>query len=227
MFVQWVRKNSFPVFHYKSKATQATTGQEAEATVLVYTALPSKGHSVRKESEMLRLKQITRFAAFLGALVASASSAHATDIGGTISSTLTITEDSQLVDDVTCTVTGVPCVAIGAPNVTLELNGFTMTGQADPQTGCQGGPSTFPAVLEDGIDVNAQTGVTIHGPGLVQRFRGPGIYAYNNSNRLTVTGVTVSTTCFSGILIGGGSEHDIKDNVTVRNGNSGFPCGGI
>lgn len=173
------------------------------------------------------LKQITLSAALLAALVVSASSAHAADIGGTISGTLTITEDSQLVDDVTCTVTGAPCIAIGAPNLKLELNGFTITGQADPQTACQGGPSTFPAVVEDGIDVNAQTGVTIRGPGLVERFRGPGIYAYNNSRRFTVTGVTVSITCFSGILVGGGSEHDISDNVSVRNGNKNFPCGGI
>ena len=53
------------------------------------------------------------------------------DIGGKISSTLTITADSQLVDDVTCTVTGAACIVIGASHVTLDLNGFTMTGQAD------------------------------------------------------------------------------------------------
>src|SRR5262245_12626272 len=142
---------------------------------------------------MIHLKQITWVATLLGALDVSVISAQAADIGGIISSTLTITDDSQLVDDVTCTVTGAPCIAIGASNVKLELNGFTMTGQADAQTACQGGPSTFPAVLEDGIDVNMQAGVTIRGPGLVQRFRGTGIYAYNNSSRLTVTGVTVST----------------------------------
>ena len=175
---------------------------------------------------MLPLKRIPRFTLFLGVLV-SISSTQARDIGGTISGTLTITEDSQLTDDVTCAVNDAPCIAIGAPNVTLELNGFTMTGQADAQTACQGGPATFPAVVEDGIDVNAQAGVTIRGPGLVQRFRGPGIYAYNNGNRLTVTGVTVSTNCFAGILVGGGSEHDIRDNVSVRNGNRSFACGGI
>lgn len=175
---------------------------------------------------MMRMRRVSWYA-FLGALLACVGSALARDIGGTISATLTITEDSQLVDDVICTVMGAPCVAVGAPGVTLELNGFTMTGQADAQTACQGGPPTFPAVIEDGIDVNGQAGVTIRGPGLVQRFRGPGIYAYNNGNRLTVTGVTVSTNCFSGILVGGGSEHDIRDNVSVRNGNRSFPCGGI
>lgn len=164
---------------------------------------------------------------FLGLLIGWGETAQARDIGGTIATTLTITEDSQLVDDVTCTVINAPCISIGGPNVTLELNGFSMTGGADEQTACQGGPPTFPAVLEDGIDVNGQSGVTIRGPGLIQRFRGPGIYAYNNSNRVTVSGVTVSTNCFAGILVGGGAEHDIRENVSVRNGNRSFPCGGI
>ena len=106
---------------------------------------------------MSRLKTGKWLAAFLGAFFVCAGSASATDIGGTISTTLTITEDSQLLDDVTCAVTGLPCIAIGAPHVTLELNGFTMTGQADPQTGCGCAPSTFTAgATEDGIDVNAQ-----------------------------------------------------------------------
>src|SRR5262244_1848098 len=111
---------------------------------------------------MLRRKQISWLAVFLGAFVVFAGSAHATDISGTISKTLTITEDSQLVDDVTCVVNDAPCIAIGAPNVTLELNSFTMTGQADPQTACNGGGRGG----EIGIDVNAQTGVDIRGPGL-------------------------------------------------------------
>src|SRR5438132_8449540 len=102
---------------------------------------------------MIRTKRVRWFAAFLNALFVCAGSAHAADIGGTISTTLTITEDSQLVDDVTCTVTGLPCIAVGAPHVTLELNGFTMTGQANAQTACDGGPTTFvAAALEGGID---------------------------------------------------------------------------
>ena len=176
---------------------------------------------------MPRLKRITRFAAFLGGLLVCAGSTHARDIGGIISTTLTITEDSQLVDDVTCTVTDAPCIAIGASGITLDLNGFSMTGLADPETGCGGGPSTFPPVVEDGIDVNGRTGVTIRGPGLVQRFRGPGIYSRNNGSGLTVTGVTVSTNCASGILVGGGSSHDLSGNIAVRNGNGANPCGGI
>ena len=176
---------------------------------------------------MLRVKCIASCAAFVAALVACAGSARGTDIGGTISSTLTITENSQLVDDVTCTVSGVPCIAVGGSGITLDLNGFTMTGLGDSETGCQGGPSTFPANIESGIDVSGQTGVTIRGPGLVQRFRGAGIYAHSSAGAVTVTGVTVSTNCYSGILIGGGSDHVFTDNVAVRNGNGSFPCGGI
>ena len=140
------------------------------------------------------LKRIMWFAAFL-------CSAHAANIGGTITGTLTITEDSQLVDDVTCTLTGAPCIAIGAPNITLNLNGFTMTGQADPQTACSGaGTGT-----DIGIDVNTQMGIEIRGPGLVQQFRGFGIRLLNSTG-VTITGVTTSTNCFSGIFVAGGSN---------------------
>jgi hypothetical protein len=88
---------------------------------------------------MKPLKWITLLAAVLGSLFVCAGIVHATDIGGTISSTLTITENSQLLDDVICTVTLAPCIAIGASRVTLELNGFTVTGHADAKTGCSGG----------------------------------------------------------------------------------------
>jgi hypothetical protein len=156
-----------------------------------------------------------------------AGSARAVDIGGTISSTLTITEDSQLVDDVTCTVTGAPCIVIGASHVRLELNGFTMTGQADAITGCSGGAAPFtPPAIEDGIDVTGQTGVAIQGPGLIQQFRNSGIFLLN-SNGVRVIGVTMSTNCNAGILVGGGSGHDLFGNISVRNGNSTAPCGGI
>jgi len=174
---------------------------------------------------MIHLKTTAWWSAILGALLACLANAHATDIGGTISATLTITENSQLVDDVTCTVTGAPCIAIAGSNVTLELNGFTMTGQADARTACVGGTPTF---FENGIDVESQTGggIAIRGPGLVQRFRGPGIFLLQSTG-VTVTSVTISTNCFSGILIVGGSGHEIGGNISVRNGNLVAPCGGI
>jgi len=171
---------------------------------------------------MICLKIGTQCAGFLGALLLCASSAHAADVGGTISSTLTITENSQLVDDVTCIVTGAPCIAIGAPNVTLKLNGFTMTGLADSQTPCNGGP----VAGEEGIEVNVQTGVTIQGPGLVRQFRAPGIRLINTTG-VTVMAVTTSTNCMSGILVNAGSGNELDNNVSVRNGVPTGGCGGI
>jgi hypothetical protein len=157
----------------------------------------------------------------------SAVSAHATDISGTISSTLTITENSKLVDDVTCTVIGAPCIAFGASGLTLDLNGFTMTGLADPQTTCSAGPTTFVVgTVEDGIELNARDNGTVHGPGIVQQFRGPGVFSINSSN-LTVRGVTTANNCMSGILVGSGTNHNIADNISVRNGSRTFACGGI
>jgi len=171
---------------------------------------------------MTRLGLGTWLATLLGALWVCAGSAHGTDIGGAISATLTITGDSQLVDDVTCTVVAAPCIAIGAPHVTLDLNGFTITGQADPQTGCSGTGTGG----ENGIDVNTQTGVQIRGPGLVKQFRGFGIRLQNSTGG-TIMDVTVSTSCFSGIFVSGGSDHRLEGNVAVRNGHGTNPCGGI
>ena len=141
---------------------------------------------------------------------------QATEISGIISTTLTIS-----------TVSNAPCIAIAASHVTLQLNGFTITGQADPKTACNGGPTTFnPATEETAIAVYGQTDVTIRGPGLIRQFRGAGMFA-NNSVGVTVKDVTVSTNCRSGIPVGGGSNHHVIHNVSVRNGNSSFPCGGI
>jgi hypothetical protein len=174
---------------------------------------------------MNRVKSFVYSTSGLFLLLICVGTAQAAKISGTISTTLTIFEDSQLVGDVTCTVSGAPCISIGAPHVTLDLNAFTMTGQADAQKGCI--DQTFvPNFSEDGIDVNAQTSVTIRGPGLIQRFRGPGVFL-RKSIGITVTRVTVSTNCASGILVQGGSLHDLRGNIAVRNGNLTNPCGGI
>ena len=173
---------------------------------------------------MLRPRRIPCFALYLGALLVSASSTQATDIGGTISSTLTITEDSQLVDDVTCTVTGAACIAFGAAGVTLDLNGFTMTGLANPATACIG-VTGIPGG-EFGIFVNGFSNVTIRGPGLVQRFRAQGILL-NNSSGSTVRDVTSSTNCASGFQLNNGSNNLLENNVSVRNGHVTAACGGI
>lgn len=161
-------------------------------------------------------------------LALSGNVAFAANISGTISTTLTIMENSRLVGDVTCTVSGAPCIAFGAPGLTLDLNGYAMTGMADPLAGCSGGPTlSMPAMPpENGITVDTQRSVTILGPGLVQFFRNAGIFL-NNSIGVTVSGVTSSTNCLSGILVGGGSDHDLNSNLLIRNGNANYPCGGI
>ena len=72
----------------------------------------------------------------------------------------------------------------------------------------------------------AQTDVTIRGPGLIQRFRNSGIFV-GGSTGVTVRDVTTSTNCDARILVGGGSGHNLRGNLSVRNGNGTFPCGGI
>jgi hypothetical protein len=169
---------------------------------------------------MIRLQRGTPLAAFLLVFFFVGDS-RATDISGTISSTLTIRENSRLVDDVICTVSGAPCLDIGASNVTVDLNGFSITGLADPQTGCAGSQGS----AEQGIRILQQTGVTIRGPGVVQRFRTHGILI-NIGNGNTVTGVTTSTNCMAGILVSGESNV-LENNISIANGNLNAPCGGI
>jgi hypothetical protein len=97
-----------------------------------------------------------------------------------------------------------------------------MTGKGDAKTGC-GGSAT---AGEFGIDVNAQQDVVIRGPGLVRQFRNQGIRLLN-SNGVMIKGVITSTNCASGIIVIGGTENQLHENISVGNGNGGAPCGGI
>ena len=151
------------------------------------------------------------------------ASASSEDLSGFISTTRVIREDSRLVGDVTCTVTGAPCISFGAPRISLRLNGFALTGQADPTSACggmvQGG--------EQGISSNGQTDVEVLGPGVVQRFRADGIL-FVGTLVGKVEGVTVTTNCQSGIRVGPtASRISVAGNIAVRNGATGAPCGGI
>jgi len=160
------------------------------------------------------------------ALLVSAGTALAEDISGLISTTRTIRENSRLVGDVTCTVTGAPCIQFGSSHIDLRLNGFTITGPADPATACGGTSST---TAETGINSGAQTDVEIRGPGIVQRFRGDGIL-FNGTLVGKVEGVTTTTNCMSGIRVAATSSRiTIGSNVSVRNGSAvtGLSCGGI
>ena len=161
------------------------------------------------------------FAASLLGLVICAGStqAAAKKISGTISTTLTLTEDSKLVGDVTCTVVGGPCIQFGAPNIKLRLNGFIMTGTSP---GCT--PDTS---FDDGIDVIQFNDDTIVGPGLIQKFGGFGVLLASESGA-TIRGITVTDSCFSGIILAGATDSEIEGNTSVRNsiGSEGNPCGG-
>jgi hypothetical protein len=169
-------------------------------------------------SHIVRLLAVVVSSIFL-----SAVTAHATDISGTISSTLTISENSKLVGDVTCTVVGASCITFGVSGLTLDLNGYNMVGLGDSVTGCSGNATAN----EVGILVNMLENVIVRGPGVVTQFRNTGILLVGATGG-TVTGVTTSTNCASGILLGGNSSNNlIENNVSVRNGNLTNPCGGI
>jgi parallel beta-helix repeat protein len=164
----------------------------------------------------------TRFMVLGAGLFLASEIAPARQIEGRITSTLTLTEDSVLVGDVTCAVENATCIVFGAPGITLDLDGFAITGLADAATGCAGGGVS----TENGIDVNGQSGTTIRGPGIVRQMRGFGIRLLNSSGG-KVTGVTVSTNCFAGIFLNGSSGFEVEGNIAVRNGHSVSPCGGI
>ena len=170
---------------------------------------------------MLARENLTLFTRVLLLFIA-VPNAFGREIPGTITTTLTLLEDSILTGDVSCATTGATCIIMGASGISLDLNGFALTGLAEAQNGCSGQSSAG----EVGIDINGQRDVVLRGPGLVQRFRNHGILL-RNSTAAKITAVTVSTNCLSGILVSGGSDHQLEGNVSVRNGNLINPCGGI
>jgi hypothetical protein len=157
------------------------------------------------------------------ALLIGSGIADAEDIRGTIVRTLVLSENTQLVGDVICQVTGAPCIAFGAPNIVLSLNGFSITGPNDANTGCKG----TSVGTETGISSGGQANVGVRGPGLVQRFQGDGIL-FNATAKGWVQGVTTTTNCMSGIRINPTSSGiSVEGNVSVRNGTPANACGGI
>lgn len=164
-------------------------------------------------------------AGFVGTLLGLPVAASAEDISGVINTTRVIRDDSRLVGNVTCTVTGAPCISFGAPRISLRLEGFMMTGQADPNTGCGGALQAG----EMGISSNGQDDVGIRGPGVVQRFRSDGVF-FTGTLRGKVEGITVTTNCQSGIRVAATARQiTIEANIAVRNGNTqpNLACGGI
>ena len=170
---------------------------------------------------MTRVKTMVCAALVCSSLMAGVADAE--DISGVIVRTFMLSENSRLVGDVTCQVTGVPCIAFGVPNIVLSLNGFTITGPNDPATGCKG----TNVASETGISTNGQPNVGVRGPGVVQRFQGDGIL-FNATGKGWVQGVTTTTNCMSGIRIGPTSSGiSLEGNVAVRNGTPASNCGGL
>lgn len=166
-------------------------------------------------------------AALALAAVAFGSSARAADqVSGVITRTFTIVEDTELTGDVVCDVAaGTPCFAFGASGVSLHLNGFTITGRADPATACGGTLISG----ENGISTAGLHGVSVHGPGLVQQFRTHGV-AVLGSRDVRVDSITASTNCGSGVFVNAASFGTLIEGITsVRNGSTGTgaSCGGI
>jgi len=162
----------------------------------------------------------------LAAVVALETTAWATDrVSGVITKTYVIVEDTELRGDVTCDVGSDPCFSFGASGAQLKLNGFTITGKADPAIGCGG--AVF--AREWGITTNGFSDVQVRGPGLIQRFRNHGVNV-TGSTGARVEDLTASTNCGSGIFVAANSFGTVvQDNTAVRNGASapGSPCGGI
>jgi hypothetical protein len=172
---------------------------------------------------MARLKAFMLIGVAGTMLHASNGIAHAEDIRGTVTRTLTLSEDTRLVGDVTCQVTGAPCIAFGAPNIVLALNGFTISGQNDPALGCKGAS----VGTEIGVSTNGQNNVGIRGPGVIQRFQGDGVL-FMASTRGWVQNVTTTTNCMSGIRVNpASSQISVESNISVRNGAAAAACGGI
>jgi parallel beta-helix repeat protein len=167
------------------------------------------------------------------ALLVCAGRAGATDISGNISTTVTITDNSQLVGDVTCavplTVSGAnPCIAFGADHIQLSLNGHTITGPVDAPT--DPASCSFPSdsMFGVGILANGRTGVKIEGPGVVQKFQRWGILLLS-SDHVTVRNVTATRNCWSGMQTIGTSDSEFEKDIWVNNaaGSHGAACGGI
>jgi hypothetical protein len=159
-------------------------------------------------------------------------------IAGVIPETLVLERDAKLVGDVQCLQTSGtrPCIEFGRPGLTLDLNGFTMTGPANdpPTSNCVTTTNFFEA---DGIHSKFDRSRVI-GPGVVQRMRRHGVALFSPPaaagqptdflERARVRGVTVHQNCFSGIWLVRVQNSVIDGIVAARNSaaSSVFPCGG-
>ena len=143
---------------------------------------------------MSQPRWITISMACVSSLVFGSVSAQAAQISGVIATTLTIFDNSRLVGDVTCLqLDNGPCINFGAPDIKLDLNGFTITGPADPPANCTSAPA-------DGIAAVGHDGIEIHGPGVIQNFKRRGISLVQLSGA-TVKRVVSQHNCSTGLML--------------------------
>ena len=177
--------------------------------------------------------RIVLVALVFSALLLFPGRTSATEISGTISSTLTIMDDSELVGDVTCTVPltmpgANPCISFGADHIRLRLDGHTITGPVTPPTGCSLPPDSMFGV---GIAAIDRIDVKIEGPGIIQHFERWGILVGLNghpSSEVTVKKVTAYRNCWSGMQTFDTSESTFEENIFASDagGSNGASCGG-
>ena len=179
---------------------------------------------------MYRLRMLWATALAAASLVFGVGTARATDLKGTITNTVTLFDDSRLVDDVTCavplTVSGAnPCIAFGTDHIKLRLNGHTITGGVTPPTGCSLPTDSNYGV---GILVAGRSDVEIQGPGIIQEFERWGILL-SSSDHVTVRKITVERNCWSGMQTSGVSESNFTEDNWINNaaGSNGAACGGV
>jgi hypothetical protein len=177
--------------------------------------------------------RMTLVALAFSALLLCAGRTRATEISGTISATLTIYDDSELVGDVICAVPltspgANPCISFGADHIKLRLNGYTITGPVTPPTGC-----SLPTDSKYGVGISAidRTDVKIEGPGIIQHFERWGILVGltgHPSTQITVKKVTANRNCWSGMQTFSTSESNFEENVFTSDagGSNGASCGG-
>jgi parallel beta-helix repeat protein len=163
-------------------------------------------------------------------LVFGVGAARATNIKGTITNTITIFDDSQVVGDVTCAVPitqngANPCIAFGADHIKLKLNGHTITGGVTPPEGCSLANDNNFGV---GIFATGRTDVEIDGPGVIQKFQRWGIFLFQ-SDHVTVREITANRNCWSGMQTGFTTESKFVEDNWINNaaGSNGANCGGI
>ncbi len=122
-----------------------------------------------------------------------------------VSSTITVTEDFQLQEDLTFSGTG---IVVDADNITIDLNGHTMTG---PYPACTN--PNCPSIL--GIEIRGHSGITVKN-GTVRGFVFGVILSNADNNE--IRGVTSSDNSYNGFSMFQDSDANVLTDC-VASGN--------